>query len=83
MTVKGAVFPGGTLDPYVMVLLADGKTVLEQDDDGGLGLDSEIRFNVPATGTYIIAVTSFAIHDDPAASDNLPTNLYQLALTRR
>ncbi len=83
LTVKGAVFPGGTLDPYVMVLLADGKTVLEQDDDGGLGLDSEIRFNVPATGTYIIAVTSFAIHDDPAASDNLPTNLYQLALTRR
>ena len=83
LTVKGSVFNGGTLDPYVTVYLPDGKTVLEQNDDGGLGFDSEILFNVPASGTYIIGVTSFAIHDDPANPDNLPTNFYQLALTRR
>ena len=83
LTVKGSGFPGGTLDPYVTVYLPDGKTVLEQNDDAGLGFDSEILFNVPASGSYIIGVTSFAIHDDPANTDNLPTNFYQLALTRR
>ncbi|AWN22322.1 peptidase-like protein [Deinococcus irradiatisoli] len=83
LSVKGSGFSGGTLDAYVTVLLPDGKTMLEQNDDGGSGLDAEIRFNVPASGTYYVAVTSFAVHDDPNASDNLPTNFYQLALTRR
>lgn len=84
LSVKSvSVNPGSTLDPYVMVLMPDGKTVLEKDDDGGAGLESEIRFNAPVAGTYTVVVTSFDIHDDPAATDDKATNTYQLTLTRR
>ncbi|QFP76000.1 Ig-like domain-containing protein [Deinococcus sp. AJ005] len=84
LTVKStSIDPKSTLDPYVEILLADGKTVLEKDDDGGADLESEIRFNVPTTGTYYVALTSFDIHDDPKAKDDKPTNTYQIALTRR
>jgi hypothetical protein len=72
-----------TLDPYVMILLPDGKTVLEKDDDSGAGLESEIRFNVPQAGTYTVVVTSFDIQDDAEASDDQATNTYQILLTRR
>ena len=83
LTVKSSIFPGSTLDPYVTLLLPDGKTELERSDDGGSALDSQILFNAPVSGKYFIAVTSFKIHDDPAASDDLASNVYQLALTRR
>jgi hypothetical protein len=84
LTVKStSINPGSTLDPYVEILLPDGKTVLEKDDDGGADLESEILFNVPQTGTYYVAVTSFDIHDDAQATDNKITNTYQIALTRR
>ncbi|KQR15658.1 Ig-like domain-containing protein [Deinococcus sp. Leaf326] len=84
LTVKSvSVNPSSTLDPYVMILMPDGKTVLEKDDDGGAGLESEIRFNAPVSGTYTVVVTSFIIHDDPNATDDKPTNTYQIALTRR
>ncbi|EYB67381.1 peptidase-like protein [Deinococcus phoenicis] len=84
LTVKSvSVNPASTLDPYVMILMPDGKTVLEKDDDSGTGMESEIRFNVPQTGTYYVVVTSFDIHDEPDASDNKATNTYQIALTRR
>lgn len=84
LTVKSvSVNPSSTLDPYVMVLMPDGKTVLEKDDDSGSGLESEIRFNAPVAGTYTVVVTSFIIHDDPNATDDKPTNTYQIALTRR
>ncbi|WP_288432437.1 Ig-like domain-containing protein [uncultured Deinococcus sp.] len=84
LTVKSvSVDAGSTLDPYVMVLMPDGKTVLEKDDDGGAGLESEIRFNAPVAGTYTVVVTSFLIHDDPNATDDKATNTYQIALTRR
>ncbi|MFK7602673.1 Ig-like domain-containing protein [Deinococcus sp. SM5_A1] len=84
LSVKStSIDPKSTLDPYVEILLPDGKTVLEKDDDGGTDLESEIRFNVPQSGTYYVALTSFDIHDDPEAKDDRPTNTYQIALTRR
>lgn len=86
LTVKSvSVDPNSTLDPYVMILMPDGKTVLEKDDDSGTGLESEIRFNVPAAGTYTAVVTSFNIHDDVTGkvTDDKITNTYQIALTKR
>lgn len=77
------VDPASTLDPYVQILLPDGFTVLEHDDDSGAGLESELRFNVTQSGTYFVTVTSFSIHDDEQASDDREGNTYQLALTRR
>lgn len=78
-----SVDPNSTLDPYVMILMPDGKTVLEKDDDSGAGMESEIRFNAPAAGTYTVVVTSFDIHDNATATNNQTTNTYQIALTRR
>lgn len=78
-----SVDPNSTLDPYVMILMPDGKTILEKDDDSGAGMESEIRFNAPAAGTYTVVVTSFDIHDDATATSNQATNTYQIALTRR
>lgn len=89
LTVRGAsAVPGSTLDPYVMILMPDGKTVLERDDDSGANMDSDIRFNVPADGTYTVVVTSFKIQEAKGlpgkeVSDDLPTNLYQISLTKR
>ncbi len=84
LTVRSVgVDPGSTLDPYVQVLLPDGFTVLEHDDDSGAGLESELRFNVTRPGSYFVTVTSFRIHDDEQASDDREGNTYQLALTRR
>lgn len=91
LTVKSvSANAASTLDPYVMILLPDGKTVLEKDDDSGSGLESEIRFNVQDAGTYYVVVTSFGIHanavkgtPDPKFSDDRLTNTYQVALTRR
>ncbi|WP_158679931.1 Ig-like domain-containing protein [Deinococcus sp. NW-56] len=80
---SGGPFPNSTLDPYVQVLLPDGKTVFEQDDDSGPGYDAELLFNLPQEGTYYIVVTSFRIFDDPRATDDRPTNLYRLSLSRR
>lgn len=84
LTVKSvSVNPASTLDPYVMVLMPDGKTVLEKDDDSGAGLEADIRFNVPQAGTYTVVVTSFDIHDDEKATDDKATNTYQILLARR
>lgn len=84
LNVKSVSFdPSSTLDPYVMILMPDGKTVLEKDDDSGAGLESEIRFNAPVAGTYTVVVTSFDIHDEPKATDDKATNTYQILLSRR
>ena len=84
LTVKSmSVDANSTLDPYVMILMPDGKTVLEKDDDGGSAMESEIRFNVPADGTYTVVLTSFKIHNDATATDDLATNTYELLLSRR
>ena len=72
-----------TLDPYVQVLMPDGKTILEEDDDGGMGMESEVRFDLPVSGTYYIVVTDDRIHEDPDYTNSDFTNLYRLDLTRR
>lgn len=78
-----SVDSNSTLDPYVMILMPDGKTILEKDDDSGAGMESEIRFNTPAAGTYTVVLTSFNIHNDATATDDLATNTYELLLSRR
>ncbi|AIZ44208.1 hypothetical protein QR90_02430 [Deinococcus radiopugnans] len=84
LTVKStSIDSNSTLDPYVQILMPDGKTVVEKDDDGGADLESAIRFNVPQKGTYYVALTSFDIYDDAEATDNKITNTYQIALTNR
>lgn len=83
LTLKGSIFPNGTLDSYLNVYMPDGTTLLENNDDSGSGFDSEIFFNAPSDGSYIIEATSSKIHDDPKSSDDLPSNLYQLSLSRR
>lgn len=72
-----------TFDPYVQVLMPDGKTILEEDDDGGMGMESEVRFDLPVSGTYYIVVTDDRIHEDPDYTNSDFTNLYRLDLTRR
>jgi len=78
-----SVAAGSTLDPYVEVLLPDGFNILQKDDDGGQGLESDLRFNVTQDGTYYVHLTSFAIHDDPTATDDKVSNTYRLSLSRR
>ncbi|MEF2279550.1 PPC domain-containing protein [Deinococcus sp. YIM 134068] len=84
LTVKSTgVDAASTLDPHVTVLLPDGVTVFERDDDSGTDQEADLRFNVTQAGTYTAVVTSFDIYDDEEATDDLATNTYQIALTRR
>lgn len=83
MVKSTSVDAASTLDPQVTILMPDGKTVLERDDDGGAGLESDIRFNAPADGTYTAVVTSFAVYDDETAKDDKTTNTYQVTLAAR
>ncbi|ACG78273.1 hypothetical protein PHZ_c1862 [Phenylobacterium zucineum HLK1] len=56
---------GGMEDPYL--LLADsGGNVIAADDDGGFGRSSMITFTPTATGTYLVAPSSW-YHLDPGA----------------
>lgn len=83
LMLRAEALPGSTLDPYMWVLLPDGHNVYLRDDDSGEGNNAEIRMNVPMTGRYYVVVTSFKIHNDPTASDNLMTNTYRLSLMAR
>ncbi|GGN34888.1 Ig-like domain-containing protein [Deinococcus daejeonensis] len=84
LTVKSvSVDPTSTLDPYVVILMPDGVTVLEKDDDSGTGLESDILFNAPVSGTYTVVLTSYTIQETPTATDNLATNTYQILLSNR
>jgi hypothetical protein len=60
--------PTGRLDPVVAVYDTEG-TLLAEDDDGGAGFDSLLRFPFPATGTYYVMTTGFyAFPRDPFRS---------------
>ena len=48
-----------TLDTYLILEAPDGAIVAE-DDDGGGGLNSRIRTQLPQTGTYTIWATTFS-----------------------
>lgn len=90
INVMSSSVKGSTLDPYVKLYMVsdDGWTLLEKDDDnvytpGETGLDSEIRFNAPVKGRYVIEVTSFKLVNDPEATDNNPMNFYTLKVSKR
>lgn len=84
VTVRAQSFDStSTLDPYVQILMPDGKTILEEDDDGGAGKESEVRFDLPVSGTYYIMVTDDRIHEDDDYTNSDFTNVYRLDLTRR
>jgi hypothetical protein len=53
-----AAAPGSGLDPALQVFAGEaaGGEALGQDDDGGGGLNSRLRFLVPANGTYTVRV---------------------------
>ncbi len=48
---------GDVLDPYLRLFDANGNE-LEDDDDGGPGLDSELDFTFTTTGTYYLGISS-------------------------
>ena len=64
--VSGAESGGGTLaDPFLVLRDGDG-TFIEQDDDGGTGVDASVTFTPATSGTYWLEVRSFGT--DPAGT---------------
>ncbi len=57
-----AEITGSDFDPILALLAADGS-VIETDDDDGVGLLSLLGFLVPASGEVTLAVTGFADFD--------------------
>ncbi|MFB0610731.1 M10 family metallopeptidase C-terminal domain-containing protein [Aurantiacibacter poecillastricola] len=49
---------GGIADPYLTLLDGD-MNVIQIDDDGGLGVTSQITFTATETGTFYLAATSW------------------------
>ena len=49
---------GSPLDPTVVLLASDGRTVLAFNDDFD-GLDSRISFHIPVSGRYYLAIAAF------------------------
>ena len=47
-----------TLDPYLVLMTAEGERLAE-DDDSGPGDDSLIEATLPADGTYLVVATRF------------------------
>ena len=50
----------GSFDPYLVVIDPNGELVLEVDDSPGMDLNVAERFVPATTGSYVIAVTSYA-----------------------
>lgn len=62
--------PDGPLDTILLVWDADGNLV-DADDDGGPGLDSNVTHVAPEDGTYYVMVTGFlALPEDPFDSSS-------------
>lgn len=61
---------GSPLDPFIALFDVDGVTFLQVNDDA-YGLDSRIVYEISATGTYFVAVTS-------ATADGGPSHRYEL-----
>ena len=53
----------GSPDAYLRLYDTDGTTVLDEDDDGGPGFDSQINWNFAAAGTYYIECLTSPIFD--------------------
>jgi hypothetical protein len=61
------------IDTYLILEAPDGSVIAE-DDDGGGGLNSRIRTQLPQTGTYTIWAGSFS---------GIDTGLYTLSVEQR
>lgn len=62
-------------DPLIRLVRAGTETVLAEDDDGGGGVNARLSFTAPATGDYLVRVSSagaggagdYALTVEPAA----------------
>ncbi|MET0492676.1 MAG: PPC domain-containing protein, partial [Actinoplanes sp.] len=68
----GTATPTGSLDTVVAVYTADGELVAANDD--AVGLDSLVRYDVPATGTYYVAVAGYSLDGPLPADPNDPAS---------
>ncbi|MEO1298678.1 MAG: S8 family serine peptidase, partial [Cyanobacteria bacterium J06636_16] len=51
----------GSFDTYVQLVNADTGEVIDSNDDGGLGLNSQLTFTAAADVDYLLRVTSFGL----------------------
>lgn len=68
----------GIIDPLLRLIGTDGTTILDTDDDGGLGTSSQITYTATATGTYYLNATSW-YQADPAAPTYQDNGSYAIA----
>jgi hypothetical protein len=68
----GTATPTGDLDTVVAVYSAAGDLVAANDD--AVGLDSLVRYDVPATGTYYVAVAGYSLDGPLPADPNDPAS---------
>jgi hypothetical protein len=54
---------GSSLDSYMYLYASDGVTELAENDDWGDWYDSHIRYGIPTTGNYYIALREFSDPD--------------------
>lgn len=64
--------PTGSLDTVLAVYTAAGELVAANDD--AVGLDSLVRYDVPATGAYYVAVAGFSLEGPLPADPNDPAS---------
>lgn len=64
MTTTPLDDPPGHSDPDTVIGIFDsGGTLLDFDDDDGIGLGSSLFFVVPSSGTYFVGITGFPDFD--------------------
>ena len=68
----GTATPTGSLDTVVAVYSAAGELVAANDD--AVGLDSLVRYDVPATGTYYVAVAGYSLEGPLPGDPNDPAS---------
>lgn len=77
LTVSMHAVPGSVLDPFLAICQDQNcATVLAFDDDSGPGLDAQLTFTFPSTGTFFIEASDsndtstgdykFVLHDNPS-----------------
>jgi hypothetical protein len=71
VTISVTQEEGSTLDPYVLLLGNYGQIYAADDDSGEVTFSSQISdFEIPATNTYFVLVTTFLGTSFPMTEDN-------------